>query len=305
MICKAANGVADDMVSTIMSICEQPKLLVPAMNFRMWQNKATQKAVSKLRKNKAIVMDPDEGYLASLHKGEGRLPKLERVMNEIRNIFDISTPLKDKKVVITAGPTIENIDPVRFISNKSSGKMGYAFANTLINLGAEVTLISGPVSISPHPEASVIYIDTAECMYNQINEHLDADMIIMCAAISDYTPTKVSKEKLKRSKDTLSIDFKPTIDIIKNISDKTNALIIAFALETNDGEKNAKRKLINKGSDYIILNHPQKNGCGIDSNYNEVIIFDKNNNKKKIDKDRKDRIASDIMNYILQMENIK
>tara|TARA_B100002052_G_scaffold295367_1_gene321720 strand:- start:5979 stop:7169 length:1191 start_codon:yes stop_codon:yes gene_type:complete len=304
IICKAANGIADDIVSTILSICEQPKLFVPAMNFRMWQSKATQDAVSNLRNNDCVVMNPNEGYLASLHKGEGRLPEPHDTLNEIRKIFDIPTPLKNKKILITAGPTREQLDPIRFISNKSSGKMGYAFAEVSRDLGGDVTLISGPVSIDSPSEINTIYIETAADMYSKMKLYLDVDIIIMCAAISDYTPIDVLNDKIKREKNNLSINMKPTIDIIKNIAQNTNALIIAFALETSNGEKNAKNKLSKKNVDYIILNHPNQDDCGIDSNYNKVIIFDKNNNKKQFQKDRKDRIARSIMKFIINKEKL-
>ena len=304
IICKAANGIADDIVSTILSICEQPKLFVPAMNFRMWQSKATQDAVSNLRNNDCVVMNPNEGYLASLHKGEGRLPELHDTLNEIRKIFDIPTPLKNKKILITAGPTREQLDPIRFISNKSSGKMGYAFAEVSRDLGGDVTLISGPVSIDSPSEINTIYIETAADMYSKMKLYLDVDIIIMCAAISDYTPIDVLNDKIKRETNNLSINMKPTIDIIKNIAQNTNALIIAFALETSNGEKNAKNKLSKKNVDYIILNHPNQDDCGIDSNYNKVIIFDKNNNKKEFQKDRKDRIARSIMKFIINKEKL-
>ena len=304
IICKSANGIADDMVSTILSICEQPKLFVPAMNFRMWQSKATQDAVSNLRKNDYVVMNPNEGYLASLHKGEGRLPELHDTLNEIRKIFDIPTPLKNKKILITAGPTREQLDPIRFISNKSSGKMGYAFAEVSRDLGGDVTLISGPVSIDSPSEINTIYIETAADMYSKMKLYLDVDIIIMCAAISDYTPIDVLNDKIKREKSNLSINMKPTIDIIKNIAQNTNAIIVAFALETSNGEKNAKNKLSKKNVDYIILNHPNQDDCGIDSNYNKVIIFDKNNNKKEFQKDRKDRIARSIMKFIINKEKL-
>jgi phosphopantothenoylcysteine decarboxylase/phosphopantothenate--cysteine ligase len=305
IICKAANGIADDMVSTILSICEQPKLFVPAMNFRMWQSKATQDAVASLQKNGVTVMTPNEGYLASMDKGEGRLPDLHHTLNEIRRIFDIPTPLKDKKILITAGPTREHLDPIRFLSNKSSGKMGYAFAETIRDMGGDVTLISGPVAIDPPSEISTIYIETTDDMYDEMNKYLDVDMIIMCAAIADYTPTHKSDIKIKRDNENLSVNMKPTIDIVQAIAKKTKALIVAFALETSDGEKNAKNKLTNKGVDYIILNHPDEDNCGIDSNYNKVIIFDKNNNKKEFHKDRKDRIANNVMKFIINQEKQK
>ena len=298
ILCKAANGIADEIVSTILSICEQPKLFVPAMNFRMWQSKATQVAVEALRKNGFVVMNPEEGELASLHKGEGRLPELHLVLNELRSLLEVKTPLKNKKILVTAGPTRENIDPVRFISNKSSGKMGYAIAEAARDMGGEVKLISGPVSIAPPSEIKIINVESSNDMYNAVSQNLDVDIIIMCAAVSDYTPENQSDKKIKSKTESLSMKMVPTTDIIKSISNKTKASIVAFALETCNGEENAKNKLIEKGADYIVLNHPFHDGCGIESNYNKVTIFSKDNSMLDINKDRKDRIAYQILDFI-------
>tara|TARA_B100001750_G_scaffold53747_1_gene40887 strand:- start:3143 stop:4333 length:1191 start_codon:yes stop_codon:yes gene_type:complete len=300
IICKTSSGIADDIVSTILSICEQPKLFVPAMNFRMWQSKATQLAVETLKGNDCYVMNPEEGHLASLHKGEGRLPKLHDVMNQLRALFDIKLPLKGKRVIVTAGPTREAIDPVRFISNKSSGKMGYALAQEARNLGAQVELISGPVSIDPPSEVNVTQIETANDMYDAISISLDVDYIIMCAAVSDYSPQKKSTTKIKRDNKDMMLKMEPTTDIIKSISKKTNAIIIAFALETCNSEENAIKKMMDKKTDYIALNHPTKDGCGIESNFNSIILFNKNGDKKIISKDRKDRIAKKMLEYVIK-----
>ena len=299
IICKASSGIADDIVSTILSICEQPKLFAPAMNFRMWQSKATQLAVKTLRENDYYVMNPEEGHLASLHKGEGRLPKLHDAMNKLCELFNIKLPLKGKKVVVTAGPTREAIDPVRFISNKSSGKMGYALAQEARNLGAKVELISGPVSIDPPAEVNVTQVETADDMYNAVSMSLDVDYIIMCAAVSDYSPQQTLTTKIKRDNKNMIIKMEPTADIIKSIAKKTNAIIIAFALETCNSEENAIKKMMDKKVDYIALNHPTKDGCGIESNFNSIILFDKNGDKKIISKDRKDRVAKKMLEYII------
>ena len=304
IICKSGSGIADDIVSTILSICEQPKLFVPAMNFRMWQSKATQESVSKLRANDIIIMNPEEGDLASLHKGEGRLPNMHDIMNQLRDLFDITLPLKNKKVMVTAGPTREPIDPVRFISNKSSGKMGYALAEEARNMGAHVELISGSVSIHPPSEINITNIETTEEMYNAVSQYLDVDYIIMCAAVSDYTPIKQSNTKIKSKDDKMTINMQPTIDIIKSISKKTKATVIAFALETCNGEKNALNKMTDKGADYIALNHPSKDGCGIESNFNMITLFGKDGSKAIIEKDRKDRIAQKILQYIIKAEGL-
>ena len=302
MLCKAAGGIADDIISTILSICEQPKLFVPAMNFRMWQSKATQNAVTKLQSNGIMVMNPEDGYLASLHKGEGRLPALHDVVNELRALLNIKTPLKGKKILISAGQTREPIDPVRFISNKSSGKMGFALAEQSRNMGAVVNLISGPVALDCPSEINTVLVETADDMHKALNKYLESDIIFMCAAVSDYTPTKIPDIKIKSKSKSLSINMAPTTDIIKSIAKNTEATVVAFALETCNGKDNAISKLKDKGADFIILNHPDDDGCGIDSNYNKVSIFNKGGEQFNIKKDRKDRVAKQILEFIVSKQ---
>ena len=302
ILCKVGGGIADDIISTMLSICEQPKLFVPAMNFRMWQNKATQKAVSTLRSNNVIVMNPEEGDLASLHKGEGRLPNLHDVLNELRSLLNIQTPLKGKKILVSAGPTREFIHPIRFLSNRSSGKMGFALAQEARNMGADVNLVSGPVALDGPAEVNTIFVETTDDMHSEIKKYLDADIIIMCAAVSDYTPKKRENIKIKSKSDSMSLEMKPTIDIINTIEKDTDAIIVAFALETCNGKNNALEKLKDKGADYIVLNHPMDDGCGIESNYNKVSIFSKNNDQFDIKKDRKDRVAKQILEFIISKQ---
>ena len=299
-ICKVANGVADDVVSTTLSVCEQPILFAPAMNFRMWQNPATMEAVEKLRKKGSIVLDPEEGQLASLHEGEGRLPELIDILNGIRSLFEIPLPLQGKKVLVTAGPTREAIDPVRFISNRSSGKMGYALAEKARDMGASVILISGPVSLSPIPEIEMIYVETAEEMAVSIQANCnDADYLFMVAAVADYSPVNPADQKIKRTSENKSIELKPALDILKSIKGKTKGKVIAFALETHDGESEAQRKLVEKGADFIVLNYANEEGAGFESSTNRVTIFSKSGNQIELKKDRKDRIAQKIIEYIL------
>jgi phosphopantothenoylcysteine decarboxylase/phosphopantothenate--cysteine ligase len=299
-ICKAANGVADDVVSTTLSVCEQPTLFAPAMNFRMWQNPATMEAVEKLRKKGSIVLDPEEGQLASLHEGEGRLPELIDILNGIRSLFQIPLPLRGEKVLVTAGPTREAIDPVRFISNRSSGKMGYSLAEKARDMGASVILISGPVSLSPIPEIEMIYVETAEEMAVSIQANCnDADYLFMVAAVADYSPVNPADQKIKRTSENKSIELKPALDILKSIKGKTKGKVIAFALETHDGESEAQRKLVEKGADFIVLNYANEEGAGFESSTNRVTIFSKSGNQIELKKDRKDRIAQKIIEYIL------
>ena len=304
IICKVANGVADEVVSTTLSICEQPTLFVPAMNFRMWQNPATQDAVDKLRKRGKMILNPNEGLLASLHEGEGRLPDVTNIMNGIRSLFEIPLPLKGKKVLVTAGPTREAIDPIRYISNRSSGKMGYAIAEKARDMGAEVMLISGPVSLPPVPEVQIDYIESADEMkQSMIKYSSSVDYIFMAAAVADFSPVDMAYNKIKRSNKNLKLDLKPAPDILRSIKNKTKALITAFALETEDGEKNAKIKLQEKGADFMVLNYANEEDAGFDSSTNRVIIFSKNGGKYELTKDLKDRIAEKIIAYILQLSN--
>ena len=301
ILCKAASGVADEVVSTTLSICEQPILFAPAMNFRMWQNPATQEAVEKLRKRGKVIINPDEGLLASLHEGEGRLPDVGEIMNGIRGLFEMPLPLKGKKVLVTAGPTREAIDPVRYISNHSSGKMGYALAEKARDMGAEVVLVSGPVSLSPVPEVEIDYIESADEMEKVVTQHSpSADYIFMASAVADYVPKDVADNKMKRSKKNLTLDLKLAPDILISIKDKTNAVITAFALETQDGENEAKRKLREKGVDFMVLNYANEEGAGFDSSTNRVIIFSKDGNRFELDKDRKDRISEKIIAHIIK-----
>ena len=299
-ICKAANGVADDVVSTTLSVCEQSTLFAPAMNFRMWQNPATIDAVEKLRKNGIIVLDPEEGQLASLHEGEGRLPGINDIMNGIRSLFEIPLPLLGKKILVTAGPTREAIDPVRFISNRSSGKMGYAIAEVARDLGAEVTLISGPVSLPPIPEVELTNIETAEEMAVSVQANCnDADYLFMVAAVADHSPSYPTDKKIKRNSGNKSIELKPALDILKSIKGKTKGIVIAFALETHDGESEAKRNWVEKGVDFIVLNYANEKDAGFESSNNRITIFSKSGNQIEFKKDRKDRISQKIIEYVL------
>ncbi|MDB3868501.1 bifunctional phosphopantothenoylcysteine decarboxylase/phosphopantothenate--cysteine ligase CoaBC [Candidatus Marinimicrobia bacterium] len=306
MMCKAANGIADDIISTNLSVCEQPTLFVPAMNFRMWQNPATMDAVNKLREQGRFVMDPETGKLASLHDGEGRLPGIDKIMNEIRSLFNNELPLIGKKVLVSAGPTREAIDPVRYISNRSSGKMGYALAEVARDLGANVTLISGPVSLPKIPEVKIIMVESSLEMLSELENSIDekdADYLIMAAAVSDYLPTNPSDEKLKRKKSTAILDLTPSPDILKTINSQTQATIVAFALETQNGTSEALRKMDDKGADFIVLNYANEIGAGFESNTNRVQIFSKNKSQIELKKDRKDRIAKRIFDFILLHKN--
>jgi len=297
---KVANGIADCLVSTTLSVCEQPILFVPAMNYRMWQNPATISSITILKKRGKQILTPEYGDLASLHKGEGRLPNNTKIMNSIRGLYKHKMPLKGKKVLITAGPTYENIDPVRYITNRSTGRMGYAIAEKARDFGASVLLISGPTNLNSIPEVNILQIKTSEEMYKQVKKYSkQADYIFMVAAVSDYTPIKHYTNKIKKKNLMLNLLLKPNPDILQSIANQTNAVIIGFALETNQGEANAIKKLYNKGADYIVLNYANRLGEGFESSTNKVTIFSKNKIKINLKMDRKDRIAEKIIKFVI------
>ena len=302
VLCKVAGGVADDLVSTTLSICEQPTIYFPAMNFRMWFNQGTIDAVEKIRKKGHTIVEPFDGELATRHKGKGRLPNFNVIINEIRKLLHINLPLENKKVLVTAGPTREAIDPVRYLSNRSSGKMGYGIASVCKNYGAEVTLVSGPVSLLPETGIECLNVDTNKDMLECIESRISSnyyDYIYMTAAVSDYKPKKFSNKKIKRSKSSMSIDLEPCVDIIKTISSKVKGKLIAFSLESEDGESEAKRKLKDKGVDFIVLNHHNKDEKALESDTNHVFVIDKFGKTQEIKRDFKLRVAKKIVDITL------
>ena len=304
-LCKIANGIADDLITTTLSVCEQPTLYVPAMNFRMWRNEGTIDAVQKLRNAEKIVMEPESGPLASLHEGVGRLPEISDIMNEIRNLFEIPLPLKGKKVLITAGPTREWIDSVRYISNKSSGKMGYSIAKSARDKGADVTLISGPVNLNEIAGIKTIKVETADEMLNAINLLLSEnspDYFFMCAAVSDFKVKNIGNEKLKRSQIASVLEIEPAPDILKSISLNKNTKLIAFALETTFNPEEAKRKLNSKEADFIAMNIVNEGISGFDSETNEFYVYSKSGKEKKIPLNHKSRIASQLIDHVISCD---
>jgi phosphopantothenoylcysteine decarboxylase/phosphopantothenate--cysteine ligase len=215
-------------------------------------------------------------------------------------MFEPFLPLKGKRVLVTAGPTREIIDPVRFISNRSSGKMGYAMAECARNMGATVILISGPVSLNDIPEIKLVIVESAtEMQHAVLRNCIKADYVFMAAAVADYMPANTAEIKMKRSGDRVNLELIPTPDILKSIQNKTSAVITAFALETHNGEKEAKRKMKQKDVDFIVLNYANEEDAGYESSTNRVTIFSKKGSKKELMKDRKDRIAEKIIKHVL------
>jgi len=305
ILCKTANGVADEIVSTTLSICDVSILFAPAMNFRMWNNEGTINAVEILKKRKHIIIDPEEGELASLHKGKGRLSGLTIIMNGIKKLFDQHLILENKNILITAGPTQEPIDPVRFITNRSSGKMGYSIAKAAKEYGGQVTLVSGPVSLSDISGINHIKITTASEMNKNISNELSIksyDYIFMAAAVSDYAPIKYSNRKIKSEKKSQIITLNKTIDIMLETISKHNGTKVAFSLETENGEENAIKKMNEKKSNYIILNYANEEGAGFDCDTNHIYLYSQNGQKKEFKKNTKFKLAKQIIEYIVKNE---
>ena len=299
IIAKAANGIADDALSLALSICEQPTIFCPAMNYKMWRNKANIKAIQQLKNRKKIIVEPEDGFLASLHQGKGRLASIQNILNGVQDALKIKLPLKNKKVVVTAGPTQEPIDGVRYISNRSSGKMGFAIAHCAHELGAEVTLIAGPTNLLPIPGITTINIKTAEQMRLAVNENLQCDYIIMNAAVADFRPINITSGKIKKNKMSLSLNLKPTIDILNSIKDKTSACLVGFALETENKEQNAIKKMKEKNLSYVVLNTPNGIDQGFEVDTNRVTIYKKDGQKFQSDMDTKSRISRFLWKTIL------
>jgi phosphopantothenoylcysteine decarboxylase/phosphopantothenate--cysteine ligase len=258
-----------------------------------------------LRKRNHIIISPEEGQLASLHTGKGRLAELNVIMNHIRKLFKKELILENKNILITAGPTQEPIDPVRFITNRSSGKMGYSIARAAKDFGGEVTLISGPVSIAKISGIKHIDIQSAEDMKNVISNELiekKFDFIFMVAAIADYTPALYSSRKIKSDQDKISLELKQTIDITEKIISKSKAVKIGFSLETENGEKNALKKMKSKNTDYMILNYANEKGAGFDEDTNHIYIYSKSGGPVEFPKNTKLKLAKGIIQHIINNE---
>lgn len=275
---KMANGIADNMLITTYLSMKAPVFVAPAMDLDMFAHPATQKNLETLRSYGNHIIEPGEGELASHLVGKGRMEEPDNIVRVLEEYFSKKEDLAKKKIIITAGPTYEKIDPVRFIGNYSSGKMGYALAEECASRGANVILISGPVQMKcMHPNIHRINVESAEEMYSTaIKEFPDADAGILCAAVADFTPQTVASEKIKREKDDLILQLKPTHDIAAALGQiKTQAQkLVGFALETNDEESHAQDKLKRKNLDFIVLNSLRDTGAGFQHDTNKITIID-------------------------------
>ena len=304
-IAKMANGVADNMLITTYLSAKAPVFVAPAMDLDMFAHPTTQRNIELLRSYGNHIIEPTSGELASHLVGKGRMAEPESIVAQLEDFFKKGEVLKDKHVLITAGPTYEKIDPVRFIGNYSTGKMGYALAEEAASRGAKVTLVSGPVSIkAKHPSISVISIESAREMHDQcIKQFPSSDIAIMCAAVADYAPENTATEKIKREKDEIPViklvknpDIAASLGQIKTEGQK----LIGFALETNNEVTNAQDKLMRKNLDAIVLNSLQDKGAGFGTDTNKISIFFANGNRQDFPLKSKTEVAKDIIDAILK-----
>ncbi len=277
IIGKIANGIADDMLSTTVMATKSPVLIAPAMNTNMYENTITQTNISKLKSLDYKFIEPRYGRLACGDIGQGKLADTDLIVDSVKFLLDRSNELKGKNVLVTAGPTQESIDPVRFISNRSTGKMGYALAYEAALMGAKVTLITGPTKLEiPYGMHEVIYIKSAAEMYEAVIDRFDnIDIVIKAAAVADYKPKYVSDSKIKKSDSDLSLELDRNKDILFELGKrKTNQILVGFAAETNDLLENAKKKLTKKNLDFIVANDLKQEGAGFatDTNIAKLIF---------------------------------
>lgn len=304
-IAKMTNGFCDNLLQAIYLSASCPVIVAPAMDEDMWNHAATKKNIKILEEIGATFLTVGQGDLASGLTGYGRLMEPEKIFEKINTFFREGDLMKGKKVLISAGPTIEPIDPVRFISNHSSGKMGIALARAFIREGAGVTLVAGPIKEAVPGPAKLISVKTAEEMYNACLKDFNTyDIIIMAAAVADYTPEKVSRQKIKKTGEAFNLNLKPTKDILLEMGRRKNEnqLLIGFALESENGRENALEKLRKKNADFIILNSLNDEGAGFGGDTNKISIFGKNNNEFHSVLKSKDEIASDIVHFLSQQQ---
>ena len=304
-ISKLANGNSDDLASTVALASNKKIFIAPAMNVRMWDHQSTKQNIAKLKTYNYRLIGPEIGDMACGEYGEGKMSEPIEIINELENYFKNLKKNNKLKAIVTSGPTNEYIDPVRFITNKSSGKQGYEIAKSLSNKGFDTTLISGPTNLKINDNINLINVETAEEMFRATLNNLPADVAIFSAAVGDYKVKNAFKEKIKK-KDNLNLELEKNVDILNYISNHNSLrpkLVIGFAAETNNLEKYANEKLNEKNCDWIIANDVSNKKIGFNSDFNEVSIFYKNDNFEKLKYKPKSEISDEIVDRIINHLN--
>ena len=304
VISKIAAGIADNLLTTVLMATRAPVLIAPAMNIHMYENSILQENIRKLRRVGYHFIEPAEGFLACGYEGKGRLPEPENILEEIQRLLR-KKDLADERFLITAGPNREPIDPVRYISNRSSGKMGYALARAGLNRGATVTLVSGPTALEPPAGARLIPVITAAEMQRAVLEEFpNCTAVIMAAAVSDYRPIEYSSSKMKRGKTPLELRLEPNPDILKELGAKKDGkLLVGFAAESENLAANAKKKLREKNLDMIVANDVTQDGSGFDGDTNIATIVDRSGASRALPLMTKDELADQILDHLLALKS--
>ena len=301
---KMANGNCDNLLLGVYLSCKSETFFAPAMDLDMYKHQSTKESINKLISFGNILIPPAHGELASGLSGEGRLPEPHEIVDFIEKHYTKNLPLEGKKVLISAGPTIEQLDPVRYISNHSSGKMGYSLAETALSLGAEVKLISGPTNQSISSEnIKIVHIKTGnELLEAILNDYNNSDIVIMAAAVSDYKPIEFSEKKIKKDNNELNIKFEKTTDILFELGqNKKNQILVGFALENNNELSHAKNKLEKKNLDLIVLNSLNDEGAGFGYDTNKITVVDCSGNVTPYKLKKKNEVADDVFKHIIEL----
>ena len=303
-LAKIANGYCDNLLMAVYRSAKCPVIVAPAMDLDMYKHPSTSEALDKIKSFGVQVIPAEEGFLASGLEGKGRMAETNTILENVVDFFKNSESLKGKNILVTAGPTYESIDPVRFIGNHSSGKMGYAIAKELLRRGAKVTLVSGPSSENlTHKNLTLHRIQSAQELMDKVKtEFPKMNGGIFAAAVSDYRPKTQADKKIKKKSDSLTIELVKNPDILRWCGEnkKKNQWLCGFALETNNEEENALGKLKRKNLDFIVLNSLKDKGAGFGHNTNKITIFDKDNKKQKFELLEKEIVARNIVNYIVE-----
>src|SRR5262245_6726187 len=304
VIGKIAGGIADDLLTTVVMATQAPVLIAPAMNIHMYENPILQENLRKLRRIGYHLMEPAEGFLACGYEGKGRLPEPEAILAKIQQLTSKKN-LSGERFLITAGPNREPLDPVRYISNRSSGKMGYALAKVALRRGAEVALVSGPTALEPPSGARLIAVTTAaEMQAAVLKEFAACTAVVMAAAVTDYRPVTVAGQKIKRGKGPLDLRLEPNPDILKTLGEKRDGkVLIGFAAETEDLTANAEKKMRAKNLDIIVANNVAEAGSGFDGDTNIATIIDRTGAQRSLPLMSKDELADCIYDHFLALKS--
>jgi phosphopantothenoylcysteine decarboxylase/phosphopantothenate--cysteine ligase len=301
---KFANGIAEDFLSTLYLATKAPVIVAPAMNVNMWDHPATQRNLAILRERGVHVVDPDEGYLACGMVGSGRLAATETIAKKVCDVLGLRHDLAGQTILVTAGPTCEDIDPVRFLTNRSSGKMGYALAEAANRRGARVVLVSGPTDLKIPDGVDWVPVRATEEMQRAVRERASgANVVIMAAAVSDYRPAARQDQKLKRGEVSFTLELEPTPDILAELGrEKRGQILVGFAAETHSVAENARGKLARKGADMIVANDLTQEGAGFDTDTNIVTLYLRDGREIPLPKMTKLEVANQILDRVFELQ---